>query len=122
VPERFDQPERKIIIHNPLVCAVRINAQESARMGKLVAEKLNRATGPTAVLVPLDGLDKYTAPPDGPWIDKEKDRALFDSLRSNLRGDIAYTELDDYINNQSFADAAVESFLELWAEHQEGKE
>jgi uncharacterized protein (UPF0261 family) len=119
VPEKFSQPERKIIIHNPLVSAVRLNVEEGILLGKLFAEKLNRATGPTAVMVPLDGLDKYQAPPDGPWIDKEKDRALFDSLRSNLRDDIAYTELNDYINNHSFADAAVESFLALWAEYQE---
>lgn len=121
VPEKYDQPERKIIIHNPLVCAVRINMHESVQLGKLVADKLNQATGPTAVMVPLDGLDKYQAPPDGPWIDKEKDRALFDALRSNLRPGIAYTELDDYINNYSFVDAVVESFLELWAEHKKEK-
>jgi len=119
VPEKFDQPERKIIVHNPLVSAARINADEGNQLGKLFADKLNQATGPTAVMVPLDGLDKYQAPPDGPWIDKEKDRALFDSLRSNLREDIAYTEIKDYINNYSFADAVVESFLDLWAEYQE---
>jgi uncharacterized protein (UPF0261 family) len=67
----------------------------------------------------LDGLDKYQAPPDGPWIDKEKDRALFDALKSNLRPDIAYTEIDDYINNHKFADLVVETFMELWNEHQE---
>ena len=118
VPEKYDQPERKIIIHNPLVCAARINAEEGVKLGKLIADKLNQAIGPTAVMVPLEGLDKYQAPPDGPWIDKEKDRALFDSLRSNLREDISYTELHDYINNFSFADAVVETFLELWAEYQ----
>jgi uncharacterized protein (UPF0261 family) len=122
VPEKFNQPERKIIIHNPLVTAARINAEEGIQLGKLFADKLNQATGPTAVMVPLDGLDKYQAPPDGPWIDKGKDRALFDSLHSNLRDDIAYTELNDYINNNSFADAVVDSFLELWAEYQRGKE
>jgi uncharacterized protein (UPF0261 family) len=121
VPEKYDQPERKIIIHNPLVCAVRINQEESIQLGKLIADKLNQASGPTAVMVPLDGLDKYQAPPDGPWIDKEIDRALFDTLRSNLRPGIAYTELDDYINNHSFADAVVESFLGLWAIHQKEK-
>jgi uncharacterized protein (UPF0261 family) len=121
VPDKYDQPERKLIIHNPYVCAVRINQQESVQLGTLVAEKLNRAKGPTAVIVPLNGLDKYEAPPDGPWIDKEKDRALFNALRLNLRPDIAYTEIDDYINNHEFADAIVEAFVELWKEHQKEK-
>lgn len=119
VPEKYDQPERKIIIHNPYVCAVRIDQQESVQLGKLIAEKLNQAKGPAAVMIPLDGLDKYEAPPDGPWIDKEKDRALFDALQANLRKGITYTELDDYINNHSFADAVVEAFLKLWGEHQQ---
>ena len=118
VPEKYDSPERKIIIHNPYVCAARINLEESDQLGKLIADKLNQATGPTAVMIPLDGLDKYQAPPDGPWIDKEKDRALFDALRSNLKPGITYTELDDYINNHSFSDAVVESFLELWKKYQ----
>jgi len=118
VPEKYDSPERKIIIHNPYVCAARINLEESDQLGKLIADKLNQATGPTAVMIPLDGLDKYQAPPDGPWIDKEKDRALFNALRSNLKPGINYTELDDYINNHSFSDAVVESFLELWEKYQ----
>jgi uncharacterized protein (UPF0261 family) len=121
VPEKYDQPERKIIIHNPLVCAVRTNREEGIQLGKLIADKLNQAIGPTAVMIPLDGLDKYQAPPDGPWIDKAIDRASFDSLRSNLRPGIACTEFDDYINNHSFADAVVESFLELWAIYQKGR-
>jgi uncharacterized protein (UPF0261 family) len=100
---------------------VRINLEESVQLGKLIADKLNQATGPTAVMIPLDGLDKYQAPPDGPWIDKEKDRALFDALRSNLKPGITYTELDDYINNHSFSDAVVESFLELWEKYQKEK-
>ena len=69
-------------------------------------------------MVPINGLDKYEAPPDGPWIDKEKDRALFNALKSNLRPDIAYTEIDDYINNHEFADTVVEAFMKLWKDHQ----
>ncbi len=121
VPEKYDAPERKIIIHNPYVCAARINLEESVQLGKLIADKLNQATGPIAIMIPLDGLDKYQAPPDGPWIDKEKDRALFDALRSNLKPGITYTEFDDYINNHSFSDAVVESFLELWEKYQKEK-
>jgi uncharacterized protein (UPF0261 family) len=118
VPEKYDKPERLIVIHNPFVCAARINKEESIQLGTLLAEKLNAATGPTAVLIPLDGLDMYQEPPDGKWIDKEKDGALFEAIRSTLREDIPLTEIDAYINDHSFADATVQAFLDLWTEYQ----
>jgi uncharacterized protein (UPF0261 family) len=114
VPEKFDTPERKIIIHNPFVCAARINLEESKQIGKLFATKANATTGPTAVVIPLNGLDKYQEPPDGPWIDKEKDHALFQAIRSTLRKDILLQELDLYINDPKFSDAAVNTFIQLW--------
>ncbi len=117
VPEKYDKPERQITIHNPFVCAARINKEESVLLGEILADKLNKTTGPTAVVVPLDGLDMYQEPPDGHWRDKEKDQAFIDSFRSNLREDIEFIELDAYINDHDFADATVDKFLELWQEH-----
>ena len=114
VPARFDTPERKIIIHNPFVCAARINMEESQQIGALFAAKVNAAKGPTAVLIPLDGKDRYQEPPDGPWIDKEKDEAMFCAIRGNLRNDIPLRELDLYINDPLFAEAAVQAFITLW--------
>jgi uncharacterized protein (UPF0261 family) len=114
VPERYDQPERKLIVHNPFVSAVRINLEESEQLGALLARKVSAATGPTAVLLPLRGLDRYEQPPDGPWIDTEKDAALFEAIRSHLRPDIPVRALEANINDPEFADAAVATFLELW--------
>jgi uncharacterized protein (UPF0261 family) len=80
----------------------------------LFAAKVNAAKGPTAVLIPLNGKDRYQEPPDGPWIDKEKDGAMFSAIRTNLRRDIPIQELDLYINEPLFADAVVGSFISLW--------
>jgi len=122
IPKKFDEPERLIVIHNAFVCAVRINKEESVQLGTLVAKKVNATNGPAAVLLPLNGLDMYEAPPDGPWIDKEKDGALFEAIRSNLREDIPLIEIDAYINDHEFADATADAFLQLWKEHQQGKD
>ena len=116
--EEYNTPERKLIIHNAFVCAIRINNEESVQLGTLVAKKLNLTKGPAAVLIPLDGLDMYEEPPDGPWIDKEKDRALFDAIHANLREGILYQEHNAYINDYEFADATVDTFLTLWETHQ----
>jgi uncharacterized protein (UPF0261 family) len=118
VPEKYNTPQRKIIIHNPFVCGVRINEVEGEQLGSILAKKVNVTKGPAAVLLPLGGLDEFEAPPDGPWIDKEKDEALFDAIRTNLRADISLTELDANINDREFADATVDAFLQLWEQHQ----
>jgi uncharacterized protein (UPF0261 family) len=113
IPARYDVPERRIVIHNPSVSAVRTNAEESARLGHLMASKVNAATGPTAVLLPLRGLSKYEAP-DGPYVDPVADEALFDAIRTTLREGITWREIDANINDPAFADATVGAFLELW--------
>jgi uncharacterized protein (UPF0261 family) len=121
VPDKYDKPERKIIVHNPNVCAVRTNKQESYELGKIFASKLNLAKGPTAILLPLKGLDKYEQPPDGPWIDPEADRALFIGIKENIRKDIPIFEYENNINDKDFADAAVDKFIELWKKAHQGK-
>jgi uncharacterized protein (UPF0261 family) len=119
MPEKYKTPDRKVIVHNALVCAARINAEESVQMGTLLARKINAATGTTGVIVPLHGFDKYEMPPDGPWIDQEKDAALISFLHCNLREGISYQEVPANINEPAFADAAVKAFLGLWEQRQE---
>ncbi|MFN8449059.1 MAG: Tm-1-like ATP-binding domain-containing protein [Anaerolineae bacterium] len=114
VPEKYDKPERKLIIHNPNVCAVRTTKEEQAELGKIIGQKLSRATGPAAIAFPLQGLDKYEQPPDGPWINAESDGAMFAAIKTNLRPDIQVIELDKNINDPAFADATFELFLQLW--------
>jgi uncharacterized protein (UPF0261 family) len=106
-------PERRIVVHNPSVSAVRTNAEESARLGEYLATKVNAATGPTAVLLPLGGLSKYEAP-GGPYVDPAADAALFAAVRATLREGIACDGIDANINDPAFADATVEAFLGLW--------
>lgn len=118
MPAKYKTPERKVIVHNALVCAARINREESVQMGTLLATKINAAKGPTAVIVPLHGFDKYEMPPDGPWIDPEKDSALVSALRSNLREGIEYQEVPVNINQPAFAEKAVKAFLLLWERYQ----
>lgn len=114
LPEKYDRPERKCIVHNPNVCAVRTNQAESAELGKIFASKVSKSTGPTAVMLPLKGLDKYEQPPDGPWIDPDADAALFAAIKSGLCKDIAVYEMDANINDREFADAAFDTFIGLW--------
>jgi uncharacterized protein (UPF0261 family) len=114
LPPIFDVPDRKLIVHNANVCAVRANVCESAELGHIFAEKVNRSTGQTTVILPLKGKDSYEQPPDGPWINPEADRAMYDQIRRTLRPDISLLEIDANINDPVFADATANVFLDLW--------
>jgi uncharacterized protein (UPF0261 family) len=116
VPPRFDTPERRLIVHNENVTAVRTTRAEAESLGRIVASKANLATGPVAVMAPLQGFDSYQQRPDGPWIDPETDAGFYAALRHTLDSRVALIELEANINDKAFADAVAQRFCALWAE------
>lgn len=112
VPPRLEQ--RRIVVHNPSVCAVRIDRDEAAHVGRVFAERVNAAGGPAAVVLPLRGCSSYELT-DGPFVDAEADAALFDAIRANLRRDIDLREVDANVNDHAAADEILGAFLELYA-------
>jgi uncharacterized protein (UPF0261 family) len=114
VPAKYRDAGRKLYEWNPSVTLMRTNVEENRRMGEIFAEKLNAARGPVAVLVPLRGVSVLDG--DGqPFCDRDADQAMFETLRSRLRGDIPYVELDANINDAAFSTRALEMMLELVA-------
>lgn len=103
---------RNVYQWNPNITLLRTNAAENARMGEMLAEAANAATGPVAILLPLKGVSMLDAP-DGPFWDPEADGACFSALRDNVRKSIPIIELDYNINDPAFADACAEKLLEL---------
>ena len=114
IPARYDVPERRIVVHNPSISAVRVSADEGAELGRILAAKVNAASGPTAVLLPLRGCSMYEQA-EGPYVDPVADAAMFDAIRAVLRPGIACRELDLNVNDAGFADAVADTFLELWS-------
>lgn len=114
VPARFDGPDRRIVVHSPTITSVRVDAAEAAEMGRLLAEKVSRATGPAAVVLPLGGCSVYEVP-DGPFVDRAADAALFAAIRAGLRAGIPCRAAAANINDPAFAELAVATFLELWS-------
>jgi uncharacterized protein (UPF0261 family) len=114
IPARYDVPERRIVVHNPSVSAVRVSLAEGVELGRILAAKVNAATGPTAVLLPLAGCSAYEQP-GGPYVDPEADAAMFEAIRSGLRPDLPCREIEANVNDPAFADAVAATFLDLWA-------
>ena len=115
VPERFRR--RNLYVHNPAVTLMRTNAEECARLGEVLAEKVNRAKGPTAVFVPLRGISGISVE-GGAFHDPVADRALIGSLRATIDPSIEMVEMDTDINDPEFAKAMAECVNRLYHDWQ----
>jgi uncharacterized protein (UPF0261 family)/ABC-type branched-subunit amino acid transport system ATPase component len=112
VPERFK--DRNLHVHNPNVTLMRTTRDEAGRIGRFIADKLNRMEGPVRFLIPeggLSGLDR----PGGPFWDPAANQALFEALASNVRTGTTrkLLRLPHHINDHAFADAVVATFNEI---------
>ena len=103
---------RRYIIHNPNMTLVRLNPDELRSVGKITAEKLNRAKGPTRVFIPLRGFS-YPDRENLPHWEPAGNRAFIDALKAHLRPSIPLQEIDAHINDPEFIDPVADAFLSL---------
>ncbi len=98
--------DRPLHAHNPTVTAVMISTEEKAELGKIVAQRLNRAIGPTAVVVPLGGFSEFARAPRS-FHNPEGDKAFITELKRHLEPKVKAVEVDAFISDQEFAEAVV---------------
>ena len=111
VPAAFK--DRNLYRHNDQVTLMRTTTAECAELGKIIAQKLNQATGPVTFFIPLKGVSMIDAPGQ-PFYSPEADAALFDALREGLdRDKVTLIELDYHINDPLFAASMSAHLLEL---------
>jgi uncharacterized protein (UPF0261 family) len=118
VPAPF--ADRTFYHHNPQVTLMRTTPAENAELGRILAERLNAATGPVALYLPLRGVSMIDA--EGmPFHDPDADAALFEAVRANVdRTKIELVELDLHVNDEAFADAMADRLLAMLAERSAG--
>ncbi len=110
IPERFRG--RRFYQHNPNITLMRTTPEECSELGRIIAAKLNRSTGPVAVFLPLRGWSMIDSP-GGPFWWPETHDAFRDAIKANLRPDIPVRELDLNINDPEFARQCAEQLLEF---------
>ena len=104
---------RNIHIHNPANTLVRMTADESAAVGRRLAGKWNEAAVPMTVMLPLGGVSMLDAP-GKPFDGPEERAALFNAIKENLTNPLVQVrELDCNINDDEFAETAVQELLDL---------
>jgi len=98
---------RKYIRHNPLITLVRLTKQELENLGEVVAEKLNKARGPTAMCIPTLGWNDYDK--EGMLTyDPKSNKALIQSLKKHVKPQVKVLELEAHLNDPIFAEKIAE--------------
>ena len=112
IPERYRG--RKIHHHNPQVTLVRATAEESAKIGKWIANKLNQMNGQVRFFIPEGGLSLIDKP-GAPYYDPRADAALFEAIENTVHqtDKRRIVRLPYDINHPAFADALVNAFNEI---------
>lgn len=95
--------------HSAAVTLMRTTVEENRRLGAWIADVVNRASGPCAVVVPAGGFSDYDRPGE-PFFDPIADGACVEALRAGLKAASLLTVSDAHINDPSFADLIVEVY------------
>jgi uncharacterized protein (UPF0261 family) len=106
--------DRNLHRHNANVTLMRTTAEECARIGRFLVDKLNRMQGPVRFLIPQGGVSMLDAP-GKPFWDPAADKALFDVLTAGFRAgaDRRLVVLPHNINDQAFIEALVDNFRQV---------
>ncbi len=105
--------DRVQYVQDALRVQVRTTAEELRHAADVIAERLNRATGPWRFLIPLQGwssLDK----PGRPIYDPDADAAFVARLREKLAHPERVKDVDLHLYSDAFARVAVDEFVALY--------
>jgi uncharacterized protein (UPF0261 family) len=105
---------RRLYAHNPNVTLMRTTAEECARIGQWIGERLNRCEGEVRFLLSEGGVSLLDAPGQ-PFHDPAADAALFAALEATVRPTPRrrVIRLPHALNDAAFADALVAQFREI---------
>jgi uncharacterized protein (UPF0261 family) len=110
VPERWR--DRPLYHHNPVATLVRLDGAEMVELGRMIAERLNAARGPVAVVAPTRGYSLIDVE-GGPLWDHEADLALIETLEAELREGIPVERVDTTVNDPEFGRLVARRFAEI---------
>lgn len=108
MPERFRG--RKVFWYD-FRSGVRTTTEDLVRLGRTVAGKLNRAAGPTTVVIPTKGWSEADAVGE-PLYEPETNQVFVSELKALLGSHIKMVQTDFHINDTEFARLVVSELHE----------
>lgn len=112
IPPNLQQ--RKIHVHNDQVSLVRTTVDENKKFARFIADKLNKSSSKICVCLPQKGVSALDMQ-GKPFFDPEATSALLNELERliKINEDRQLKNYPYHINDPEFADALVDSFLEI---------
>jgi uncharacterized protein (UPF0261 family) len=113
-PEELSEElsSRAWVQHTPVHTHVRASSEEMAAVARFVAERLNAASGPRAVLIPLRGFSMLNRAGEVLY-NEAANMAYIEAMEETLSPEVELVKLDAHINDRAFADSTVDVFLHL---------
>jgi uncharacterized protein (UPF0261 family) len=106
------QPEhagRPYHAHNRLIASVTATAEERRMTARAIAHKLSAATGPTALILPLGGIEEWDRPGQA-LHDAVALKAFMDEMRAHVAPRVELVELQAHINDTAFTTCVMQVF------------
>jgi uncharacterized protein (UPF0261 family) len=100
-PERYKS--RPQMVHNAQMTVFRPEPEEMEAAAGYMVEKLNRALGPTIVVIPAVGFTEVNQPGRELWF-PEGNQAAINVFRAGLRPEVPLIVVEAHINHPSFAE------------------
>lgn len=113
-PEKYRY--RSHIIHNTQMTIVQPTPQEMRQVARQISQSLNRALGPTLVILPLQGFSDLGGkflPQEDKITEGSGHQAMCEEFQASLRPEIPLLPIDRHINDPFFADLVADSLVRL---------
>jgi uncharacterized protein (UPF0261 family) len=110
-PEVQDRPH---MVHNAQMTTVLPSLEEMRRSALEMVERLNRALGPTVVVIPLQGFSDPNQKGRELW-GPEGNRVMIETLEEGLRVDVPVVRIDAHLNDPEFASVVTDCAERLLA-------
>lgn len=108
--------KRKLYFLDHIRVQAKMTPNEIKKTARVIADKLNLATGPTKFVIPLRGWGASERDGD-PFYEPELNRLFVQTLKARLKSEIETIEIDAHLEDPDFAEAIVATFDNMMKLH-----
>ena len=107
IPQQYQ--DRPFHAHNRLIKSSALNNTERRETAREIGKRLSQSSAPAHVILTTQGIEEWDKPGE-PAHDPDGLSAFIDEMKTAISQPVKLTLIDAHINNQAFADKALELF------------